>query len=203
MKPKLIPLSYYTQDDVLFLGKDLLGKVLCTCINGKTTKAIITETESYKGPEDKAAHSYNSKRTTRNEVMYQSGGHAYVFICYGIHKLFNIVTGPKDVPHAVLIRGILPILGLDVIAARRKKNENIIVGPGKVSQALGIDKNLNGIALTSNLLWLEDHKIAIPDSDIECLNRVGIEYAGDHAYLDWRFRIKMQPEGVAKLADFR
>lgn len=188
---KVIPLSYYLEEDVLFLGKDLLGKVLCTSIDGQIVKAVITETESYKGPEDKASHAYQGKKTKRNEIMYHIGGHAYVYICYGMHKLFNIVTGPKDIPHAVLIRGVMPIEGLDVVERRRGRKEKIIIGPGKISQALGIDKSLNGQDLTSRVIWLEDHDIKIKKSDIECLKRVGIDYAEEHAFLDWRFRIKV------------
>ncbi|MDB6081951.1 MAG: putative 3-methyladenine glycosylase [Chlamydiia bacterium] len=169
--------DYYLNEDVLFLGRDLIGKMLCT----PKIKGMITETESYKGPEDRASHSYNMKRTKRNEVMYLEGGHAYVYICYGIHHLFNIVTGPKECPHAILIRGLLLPGGLKPI-----------IGPGNVSKAVGITQLINGIRLDSETIWLEDSGHVIHPSDIEALPRVGIDYAGADALLPWRFRLSAQ-----------
>jgi DNA-3-methyladenine glycosylase len=172
---KVIPLSYYKNQDVLLLGKDLLGKVLCT----RFGCGVIAETESYMGPEDKASHAYNMRRTKRNEIMYASGGRAYVYICYGIHHLVNIVTGPRGLPHAVLIRAIVSL-----------PEGRFLDGPGRVTKALGITKAHHEMSLDSNDLWLEDRKIKYTCEDIEHLPRVGIEYAKEFKDMPWRFRLK-------------
>ena len=184
----ILPLSYYKHDDVIALGKDL-----CTRLDNCLTCGIITETESYQGPEDRASHAYQMRRTKRNEVMYHQGGTAYVYFCYGLHALFNVVTGPKDLPHAILIRGIVPVIGLEIMAKRRKKAlllSKVIVGPGVVSQVLGIGLELNGASLVSKQIWIEDTHITIQDDEVEPLPRVGIDYAGEHALLPWRFRVR-------------
>src|SRR4051812_21670161 len=112
--PKL-KASYYANTDVVFLAKDLIGKTLCTRINNKLTCGIITETEAYAGIIDKASHAYGGRRTNRTETMYSKGGVSYVYLCYGIHRLFNIVTNTVDVPHAILIRAIYPTKGIEEI----------------------------------------------------------------------------------------
>jgi DNA-3-methyladenine glycosylase len=167
-----IPLSYYLNDDVLFLGRDLLGKVLCT----KKGCGIIIECESYRAPEDKASHAYQGRRTARNEVMFGPGGHAYVYVCYGMHNLFNVVTGPERVPHAVLIRAIF------------MPEKGAIVGPGLVTRALGIDRAANGCRLDVDTVWLEDRGITFRKSHIEATPRIGISYAEEYAQKPWRFR---------------
>lgn len=177
LKPNPLPLNFYQGSDVLLLGKELLGKILITSFDGTVRSAIITETESYKGPEDRASHAYNLRRTKRNEIMYAPGGHAYVYLCYGIHPLFNIVTNQADIPHAILIRGII---------FDNKK----IVGPGNVTKALGINMSHNGHLLVEAPIWLEDSGIII--SAIEELPRVGIDYAGEDALLPWRFRASIE-----------
>src|ERR1700739_2187259 len=113
--------SFYLQEDVVLVAKDLLGKGLCTHINGKFTSGIITETEAYAGVFDKASHAFGGKRTPRNENMYARGGTLYVYLCYGIHHLFNVVTNNEDIPHAVLIRAIKPLEGIETILKRRKQ----------------------------------------------------------------------------------
>lgn len=189
---KKIEPSYYLHDDVIAHGWALLGKRLVTCIQGKLCSGIITETESYKGPEDRASHAYNFRRTARNEVMYAAGGSAYVYLCYGIHLLLNVVTGPLDLPHAVLIRGILPEWGVEIMSSRRGKpikEGSVLVGPGVVTSAMGVTMKHNGCSLQSDTLWLEESGIIIPQDAIECLPRVGIDYAGEDALLPWRFRL--------------
>ena len=153
----MLKASYYLNDDVVFLAKDLIGKTLCTNINNKLTCGIITETEAYAGVTDKASHAYGNRRTNRTETMYSKGGVSYVYLCYGIHRLFNIVTNKKDAPHAILIRAIYPIRGIEEIVKRRgiKFTNNLCVGPGKVSQALGIDLLHNNLSLTC-LLYTSD-----------------------------------------------
>jgi DNA-3-methyladenine glycosylase len=189
-----LPKSFYLRDDVVKISKELLGKVLCSFTEGKFTSGIITETEAYEGEIDKASHAYNNRRTDRTEIMFAEGGKAYVYLCYGIHHLFNIVTHKKDVPHAVLVRAIKPIDGIETILERRKKDKltaKTTIGPGTVSEALGIKTKHTGTDLTGNLIWLEDRKIKINSKDIIIGPRVGIDYAGDHAHWPYRFRINL------------
>lgn len=185
---KLKP-SYFLNPDVVFLAKDLIGKTLCTCINNVLTCGIITETEAYNGVIDKASHAYGERRTNRTETMYSKGGVSYVYLCYGIHRLFNIVTNSNGTPHAVLIRAIYPVKGINEIVKRRglKFSDKLCVGPGKVSQALGIDLIHNNISLTGKEIWLQDDHIHINQKDIQVGPRIGVDYAGDDAKLPYRF----------------
>src|SRR5437868_7186154 len=162
--------SYYLQEDVVSLASDLLGKVICTRIKGRFVSGIITETEAYAGISDKASHAFGGRRTARTEQMYSAGGTAYVYLCYGMHHLFNIVTNVKDVPHAVLIRAIKPLEGIETILKRRKQKElakNTSGGPGTVSQALGITTSLSGIDLTGDTIWLQDEGIKVLKNEID------------------------------------
>src|ERR1700733_6763105 len=111
--------SFYRQEDVVDVARSLIGKYLCTCWEGVLTTGLIIETEAYRGPEDRASHAYNYRKTNRNSVMYEAGGVAYVYLCYGIHHLFNIVTNRLGVPHAVLVRAILPDEGVETMMHRR------------------------------------------------------------------------------------
>ena len=191
MRNKL-PLSFYQDEDVLAVGKKLLGKKLCTMIDGLEVSAMITETESYKGPEDMASHAFGMRRTKRNEAMYMQGATSYVYLCYGMHALFNVVTAKENIPHAVLIRGILPIEGIEIMSRRMGKSvakEKQIIGPARVTKAMGIGLSLNTCSLLSDTIWLEDIGISPSDEHIEKLERVGIEYAKEHALLPWRFRL--------------
>jgi len=193
MTRKKIPLSYYHNDDTLFLSKDLLGKVLCTDIEGRgMTAGIITETEAYQGPEDKASHSYNGRRTERNEPMYKEGGHAYVYLCYGIHHLFNIITGKKDVPHGILIRAIQPKKGIGIMLERlgkEKMEKKLTIGPARLTKALGITTKQTGIQLIGEKVWLEEGGEEIPPDRIVSSPRIGIDYAEEDALLPWRFQL--------------
>lgn len=187
-----LALDYFQHDDVVFLSRDLLGKFLFTCIDGCITGGMITETEAYRGPEDRASHAYNNRRTPRNEVMYHRGGVAYVYRCYGIHNLFNIVTNIENIPHAILIRAIAPTIGIEQMEKRRrmpKESKSLTDGPGKVSQALGIDKGCNGLPLKGPLIWLEDRCVKIDSLKISAGPRIGVDYAGKDALLPWRFTI--------------
>ncbi len=188
-----LPASYYHHSNVVELAKDLIGKTLCTKINNKLTCGIITETEAYAGIIDKAAHSYGGRRTKRTETMFKHGGVSYVYLCYGIHHLFNIVTNKKDVPEAILIRAIVPIKGIDVILKRRGAfalTKKLCVGPGKVSSALGINILHNNISLTEKIIWLQDDKIMFDKNKIKSGPRIGVDYAGEDAKLPYRFWIE-------------
>ncbi len=198
MMYRKLPKSFYLDDDVVSRARALLGCRLWTRINGAVTAGVIEETEAYDGLTDRASHAYGGRRTRRTSVFYRSGGIAYTYLCYGIHTLFNVITGPEDIPQAVLIRAVAPCEGLDTILARRKQERiqrNTAGGPGLVSQALGITISLNGSDLTGNSVWLtsgaEDEQPL--DSDIQASPRIGIDYAGKDALLPWRFRIKDSP----------
>lgn len=189
--------EYYQQDDVVFLAKDLLGKHIFTNIDGEYCEARIVETEAYKAPEDKASHAFNYKKTERTAVFYLPGGISYVYMCYGIHYLFNIITNKAEVPNAILIRAVEPIEGLEVMSKRRGKKPTdytLTSGPGALSAALGITKKHNGLDLTKTTIWIEDKGIFVPEEDVIASPRVGIAYAGEEwANKPWRFRIKNNP----------
>lgn len=165
---KVENVNFYTQNAVV-LAQKLLGKYLCLKKGEDIFKAKITETEAYLGKTDSASHAYKGK-TNRNSVMFQKGGVCYVYLCYGIHNLLNIVSGEENDPQAVLIRSVE---GLN--------------GPGKVTKELGIDRTFNGKSLLENEIWIEDGE---EPKQIEKLPRVGIGYAKqeDQEKL-WRFRI--------------
>lgn len=184
---------YYQNPDVLFLAKDLLGKVLFTQIKGEMTAGIIVETEAYFGVQDKASHAYGGRRTDRTETMYAAGGVSYVYLCYGLHHLFNVVTSVKDEPHAVLIRAVEPFEGKEIMERRRNMpaaKPAISSGPGSAAKALGIDRTFNAKNLTGEEIWIEDHGIRYADEEIAATPRIGIAYAQEHALLPWRFFVK-------------
>ena len=191
-----LPLEYFQIDDVVFLSQNLLGKILFTYFDNKLTGGMIVETEAYRAPEDRASHAFGHRRTKRNEVMFHDGGICYVYQCYGIHALFNIVTNIKDSPHAILIRAIEPLYGIDTMLARRNKRKldrSVAGGPGSLTVSLGIDIKHNGLPLTNSSLWIEDHGIVVPSDKIIASPRVGVDYAGKDAKLAWRFRLKDCP----------
>lgn len=185
-----LPIEYYLNEDVLFLSRDLLGKCLMTYVDGWLTGGMITETEAYRAPGDRASHAYGGRRTPRNEAMYGSGGTCYVYRCYGIHTLFNVVTNQADIPHAILIRAIEPIEGLPEMLKRRQKpkwDKHLCSGPGTLAQALGISMLHNGKPLIGPEIWIEDRCIKIDDKQVASLPRIGVDYAGEDALLPWRF----------------
>lgn len=185
--------SFYTRTDVVQIARELLGKVLVTTFDGRRTAGMITETEAYRAPDDRACHAYNDRRTARTEVMFAEGGHAYVYLCYGIHHLFNVVTGPRDTAHAVLIRAVEPLEGIEwMLERRRMKNPNhpgLTTGPGALAQALGITTQWTGqnMLLPDSPVWIEDRGISIAESAIVAGKRIGVDYAGECAEWPWRF----------------
>lgn len=188
-----LPLSYYSNQDVLFLAQDLLGKVLFTEIEGEITAGIIVETEAYFGVQDKASHAYGGRRTDRTKTLYSHGGISYVYLCYGIHHLFNIVTSIENDPHAVLVRAIEPLIGKDIMEKRRNMPASrtaISSSPGSAAKALGIDRSFNKKDLSGNEIWIENHNIQYAEADIEAGPRVGVAYAQEDALLPWRFWVK-------------
>ena len=197
MEEKIMRLkkSFYLSEDVVAIAKSLLGKYLFTNIDNKgITSGIITETEAYAGIIDKASHAYGDRRTVRTEIMYMEGGVAYVYLCYGIHSLFNIVTNKKDIPHAVLIRRIKPVDGMDIMLKRNGKktiNDKAGIGPGNVTKLLGIHYSHTGLSLQSNEIWLEDKNLKVQEKNIIVGPRVGVDYAGKDAKLPYRFQISL------------
>lgn len=181
---------FYLRENVIVVARDLLGKVLCSNIDGCVTKAIITETEAYAGIEDRGSHAYGGRRTPRTEPMFAEGGIAYVYLCYGIHHLFNVVTGRRDNPLAVLVRAGLPLTGVDEMLTRRGRGQadkKLLAGPGSLSRALGIRTELSGTSLAGGSIWIEDHGIEIADAAIAVGPRVGVDYAAEDAALPYRF----------------
>lgn len=185
-----LPRSFYLRDDVLEVSRDLLGKVLCTRVNGAVTRAVITETEAYAGVGDRASHAYGGRRTRRTEPMFGDGGTAYVYLCYGLHHLFNVVTATAGTPHAVLVRAAEPLEGLPLMLRRRRKkaaDRTLLAGPGSLSQALGIKTRLTGTSLIGDRIWIEDRGIGGGERTITVGPRVGIDYAGEDVHLPYRF----------------
>ena len=193
----IISIHYFQNKDVLFLAKDLLGKYVFTQIDGQITGGIITETEAYKGIHDKASHAYGGRRTQRNEMMYATGGVAYIYLCYGMHYMLNFVTNQQNIPDAILIRAIKPTHGEELMLKRTGKKQcspTLTNGPGKLCKALGITMRQNGISLNSPELWLENRRLSINPQDIQCGPRIGVDYAQEDALLPWRFSLISSPK---------
>jgi DNA-3-methyladenine glycosylase len=185
--------SFYQNEVVTDLAVKLLGKQLFTRIDGELTGGTIVETEAYNGVTDKASHAYGGRFTNRTKVMYEQGGLSYVYLCYGIHHLFNVVTGSPGIPQAVLIRGLEPIAGVDLMLKRRNKTTlqpNLTAGPGALAQALGINMTLNAKDLLGEEIWIMDKGIYYPPEEVVAGPRIGVAYAAEHASLPWRFYVK-------------
>jgi DNA-3-methyladenine glycosylase len=191
----MIDFNFYRQNDVVEISRNLLGKVLFTSIDNQVTAGKIVETEAYCGLSDRASHAYHNKKTRRNSVMFEEGGVAYVYLIYGIHYLFNVVTGARDVPNAVLIRALEPVEGIDIMCRRRdcSNTKRITSGPGALSKALGINLDLYGSSLLSEKIWIEDQEEIFPEEHIVATTRVGVDYAGEDAFLPWRFYLQDNP----------
>lgn len=190
---KKLPPSFYKRSDVLGITRDLIGKILATTFDSKLTAGRIVEAEAYNGPFDKAAHSYNNRRTKRTEVMYSHGGVAYIYLCYGIHQMFNIVTNVENVPNAVLIRALEPLTGIDLMLERCNKtlhSFDITRGPGNVARALGLHTSQTGTSLQSDELYVADEGFQYDEKCIAVTPRIGVDYAADDALLPYRFVVK-------------
>ncbi len=188
--------AFYHRGNVVGIARELLGKLLVTNFEGRFTAGRIAETEAYNGVVDKASHSYGGRRTKRTETMYATGGIAYVYLCYGIHHLFNVVTSVGDTPHAVLIRAITPVEGIDTMLARMKKDKldnTVGRGPGNVSKALGIATIHTGQSLLESDIYIADDGVVVKPSQIVTTPRIGVDYAAEDALLPYRFYIKGNP----------
>lgn len=187
--------DFYQRTNVVKIARDLLGKVLLTNIDGVITGGAIVETEAYSWKE-RGCHAYGQRKTPRNAIMFDKGGFSYVYLCYGIHYLFNVVTNRPATPEAVLVRAVEPLTGLEEMKMRRGKLQNqfhLTSGPGKLTKALGIDRTFNGKSLLDDEIWIEDPGMKVADKNIVASERIGIDYAGEDARLPWRFSLKGNP----------
>ena len=188
-----LPDEFYLNSNVVDVARNLLGKYLFTHIDGVVSGGYIVETEAYNGVIDKASHAYGNRLTPRTQTMFERGGIAYVYLCYGIHEMLNVVTSVEGQPHAVLIRAINPTEGIDAMLYRRNMalvKPNITAGPGSVGKALGINRKLNGISFQSDVMWIEDRGLTFTDNEIAAVPRIGVAYAAEDALLPYRFYVK-------------
>jgi DNA-3-methyladenine glycosylase len=191
-----LPASFYDRPNVVTIARDLLGKVLVTEFGGRLTSGRIVEVEAYNGIVDRASHAWSGRRTKRTEVMFGSGGTAYVYLIYGLHSLFNVVTGRKEVPHAVLVRALDPLEGIPVMLKRTGKlklDHTLTRGPGNLSKALGLLTAHTGTSLLGDEIWIGDDGWRAKRSQIVATPRIGVDYAGEDAALAYRFYIKGNP----------
>ena len=189
----ILPDSFYIRKDVTQIARQLLGKKLVTHVLGKKSGGIIVETEAYSFRE-RGCHAYDNRMTNRNKVMFETGGVAYVYLCYGIHNLFNVVTNKHGVADAVLVRALQPVEGEEWMLGRMNTSslKRITSGPGKLTKALGIDRAFDGKELNSIELWIEEG-VKVSSRQIIASARIGIDYAGEDALLPWRFSIRDNP----------
>jgi DNA-3-methyladenine glycosylase len=193
---KKLDSAFYDRSSVMKVAKELLGKVLVTTIDGVRTSGRIVEVEAYNGVVDRASHAWSGRRTARTEVMFGSGGTAYVYLIYGIHHLFNVVTNRKDVPHAVLVRALEPLEGIPVMLERMRRarlDHTLTRGPGNLSRALGLMTVHTGMSLLGDEIWIGDDGFRLRRSEIVATPRIGVDYAGEDAALRYRFFIKGSP----------
>jgi DNA-3-methyladenine glycosylase len=187
--------SFYERDDVVQVARELLGKLLVTVWDGNRTSGRIVETEAYAGLHDKASHAYRGL-TPRTQVLFETSGAAYVYLCYGLHQMFNIATAKPGVPHAVLIRAVEPLQGIDVMLQRTGKkvlDASLTRGPGNVGKALGFHRTQSGLSLQSDVLYIADDGFIIQPGAIGISPRIGVDYAGADALLPYRFYLKGNP----------
>lgn len=182
----------FYERDAECVAHDLIGKILVHDSNEGRTSGVIIETEAYKGPEDKAAHSYGGRRTSRTEAMYLTGGHAYIYLIYGMHYCFNVTANFAGKPEAVLVRALDPLDGLDLMASRKKSHDkrNLCNGPGKLCCAMGITRELYGEDLCGGELYILDNEAP---EEILTSPRINIDYAEEYRDVLWRYYVKRQP----------
>ncbi|KAI1727809.1 methylpurine-DNA glycosylase (MPG) domain-containing protein [Ditylenchus destructor] len=189
-----LPSSFYLKSDVVSLTREFLGKIIVTTFDGHITAARIVEAEAYAGVKDRASHAYNGRRTARTEIMYCEGGTAYVYLCYGIHNLFNVIVNERDVPHGILIRAAEPLLGIEQMLIRTGKisvdDRTLTKGPANVSKALGIRVSHTGQSLLDNQMWIASDGFQYEDSEVAITGRIGVNYAGEDALLPYRFLVR-------------
>jgi len=191
-----LSIDFYCRDDTLKIACELLGKDLFARIDGHLCGGKIVETEAYCGPEDRGSHAFNDRRSLKNEMMYSRGGLVYMYICYGIHDMLNIVTGKEGSSHAILIRAIEPHTGLDLMRFRRNifdKDQRLCQGPGVLAKALGLNKSHNGIDLQGDEIWITDGVESLTNDLISASPRIGMNFEGPYKLMPWRFYLKANP----------
>jgi DNA-3-methyladenine glycosylase len=199
-RSKILKEAFYTRHDVVTIARELIGKVLVTEWNGEKTSGRIVETEAYNGEIDKASHAFRGM-TKRTEVMFGGGGKAYVYLCYGIHQMFNIVTNKHGIPHAILIRALEPLEGIDIMLERTGKkvlDHTLTKGPGNVGKAMGFHTSQCGLSLQSDELYIVDDGFHVADEAVGISPRIGVGYADEDALLPYRFYVKGNPYVSAK-----
>jgi DNA-3-methyladenine glycosylase len=188
--------SFYNRMDVVQIAKELLGKILVTHFDGIRSSGRIVETEAYNGVHDRACHAFAGRRTERSEHLYGGPGTVYIYICYGMHHLFNVITNKKDIPHAVLIRALEPLEGIDQMLRRTGKpvaDFTITKGPGNLARAMGMSKLHTGGDLFSDDIFIEDDGMRYKKDQIVVTKRIGVESAREDAELPYRFIVKGNP----------
>ncbi|NII25066.1 DNA-3-methyladenine glycosylase [Pseudoflavitalea sp. X16] len=193
---KKLDQHFYNRTDVLKIAKELLGKIIVTTFDGQLTSGRIVETEAYAGVGDRASHAWGGRRTNRTEIMYGIGGTAYVYLCYGLHQMFNVVTNQLGIPHAILVRAVEPVTGIDIMLQRTRKkrlDNTLTKGPGNVAKALGIFTRHTGLSLLDDDLFITDDGFRVKKNDIVATPRIGVDYAGEDAALPYRFIIQGNP----------
>ncbi|GGB24575.1 DNA-3-methyladenine glycosylase [Puia dinghuensis] len=194
--PERLDTSFYDRAEVVPVARELLGKILVTVFDGQRTAGRIVETEAYNGVIDRASHAWSGRRTRRTEVMFGPGGVAYVYLIYGIHHLFNVVTNRQDVPHAVLVRALEPLEGIPVMLKRTGKarlDDTLTRGPGNLSKAMGLHVAHTGTSLLGDEIFIADDGYRPRPGEIVATPRIGVDYAGEDAALPYRFYIKGNP----------
>jgi len=194
MTPFKLPAAFFQCPDVLHIASELLGKHLCTHIDGVLTAGRVVETEAYRHEGDQSLTMHLQRKRHQAQGLHVPGGHAYIYTVYNKYALFNIATHDARHPDAVLIRAVEPTVGVEAMLRRRglpAPVRALTAGPGVLSQALGITPTLSGLPVTGDVLWFEDHGETLAPADVVASSRVGLEYAGaEAAGLPWRFRIK-------------
>jgi len=191
----VLPPDFYRRPNPVQIARELLGKHVYSCLDGQLTGGRIVETEAYSHEGDDSMQLHLKRRGTHGRALHEPGGRAYLYQVYNRHTLFNISTNVADKPDTVLIRAIEPLVGLDIMAARRgvvpPDSARLTAGPGLLTQALGITPALSGTDLQGPTLWLEDAGEIVAEPDVLASPRVGLAYAGETAAtLPWRFRLK-------------
>jgi DNA-3-methyladenine glycosylase len=193
---KKLDVEFYRRQNVVQIARELIGKILVTKWDGITTSGWIVECEAYAGISDKASHASGGRRTKRTEIMYAPGGVAYVYLCYGIHQMFNVVTAIENMPHAILVRALEPFEGADEMRKRTRKtliDNTLTRGPGNVCKAMGIFTEHTGYSLRGKDLFIADDGVRYPNQNITTSPRIGVDYAGDDALLPYRFYVNGNP----------
>ncbi|OAQ38223.1 3-methyladenine DNA glycosylase [Pedobacter psychrophilus] len=184
--------SFYDSDDTLKMAKDLIGHFLYTNLDGNITGGMIVETEAYMGVTDSSCHTFNNRKTNRNATMYCQGGVIYMYVCYGIHDMLNIVTGSEGDSQVILIRAIEPLTGIEIMKERRGDVplKRLTKGPGSLAKALGLKRIHDGISLTEDKVWIEDQGFKVEPENIIETARIGLGCPEPYFSIPWRFFLK-------------